>query len=110
MDTITVRVLGPADFDLLMAVPEGLFDDAIRADQARAFLHDPLHLCVLAFAGDLAVGMATGVVMYHPDKAPALFINEVGTRDGYLRRGIGTQVTQALTAVVLTQAEKLVIE
>ncbi len=96
MDTITVRHLGPDDFDLLMAVPEGLFDEPMRADQTRAFLNDPLHEAVLAFDGGLVVAMATGTVLLHPDKPPAMFINEVGTRDGYLRRGIATRVTQKL--------------
>ncbi|MEY1554276.1 GNAT family N-acetyltransferase [Yoonia sp. R2331] len=96
MDTITLRVLGPDDFELLMAVTPGLFDAPMRADQARAFLDNPMHVCVLAFEGDLAVAMATGTVLLHPDKAPAMFINEIGTRDAYQRRGIGTRVTQAL--------------
>ncbi len=96
MDTITVRVMGPDDFDVLMGVAPGLFDQAMRADQARAFLDDPLHHCVLAFDGDQVVAMATGTVLLHPDKPPSLFINEVGTRDGYLRRGLATKVTQAL--------------
>ena len=78
--TITLKVLGPADFDILLAVPDGLFDETMRPEQVRAFLDDPLHECVLAFDGDLAVGMATGVIMFHPDKAPSMFVNEVGVR------------------------------
>ena len=95
-DEITIRCLGPEDFQLLMAVPEGLFDEPMIAEQARAFLQDPLHELVLAYCGDLAVGMASGTILFHPDKPPSMFINEVGTRDGYLRRGIGTRVTQSL--------------
>ena len=98
-DTITLKRLGPDDLETLLAVRDGLFDEPMRPDQARAFLDDPLHECVLAFDGDLAVGMATGVVMLHPDKPPAMFINEVGTRDGYLRRGIGTAVTERMIAI-----------
>ncbi|WP_342076442.1 GNAT family N-acetyltransferase [Yoonia sp. SS1-5] len=98
-NTITLRTLGPDDFDRLMAVPEGLFDGPMRADQARAFLQDPLHECVLAFDGELAVGMATGTVLLHPDKAPSMFVNEVGVRDAYRRQGIGRQVTAHLFAV-----------
>ncbi|SEW30045.1 Ribosomal protein S18 acetylase RimI [Cognatiyoonia koreensis] len=98
-DTITLVHLRPDDFDRLMAVPEGLFDNAIVASQARAFLTDPLHECVLAYADDLAVGMATGTILLHPDKQPAMFINEVGVRESYQRRGIGRAVTEALIAV-----------
>jgi hypothetical protein len=74
-EPITLRRLGPDDFDLLMGVAEGLFDNPMDPDQTRAFLADPLHEAVLAFAGDEIVGMATGTIMLHPDKAPALFIN-----------------------------------
>ncbi|MDJ0828079.1 MAG: GNAT family N-acetyltransferase [Rhodobacter sp.] len=95
-DKITIRRLGPGDLELLCAVPEGLFDEAVDPGQARAFLDDPMHELLLAFAGDLAVGMASGTVLLHPDKQPAMFINEVGVRDDYLRRGIGRAVTQAL--------------
>lgn len=95
-DTITLRRLGPDDLGMLLAVPEGLFDEPMDPVQAAAFLNDPLHECILAYDGDLAVGMATGLVMLHPDKPPAMFINEVGTCDTHLRRGIATAVTQSL--------------
>jgi aminoglycoside 6'-N-acetyltransferase I len=85
---LTIRHLGPEDIDLLLAVPEGLFDAPIDAVQAAAFLADPLHEIMLAYDGDLAVGMVTGTVVFHPDKPPSMFVNEVGTRDGWQRRGI----------------------
>ncbi len=96
MKGITYRRLGPDDVALLMAVPVGLFDQPPDADRARAFLDDPLHEIVLAYADGVAVGMATGTVILHPDKPPSLFINEVGTRDGHLRQGIGRTVTRCL--------------
>jgi GNAT superfamily N-acetyltransferase len=65
-----------------------LFDNDILPDQAALFLADPANVIWLAFDGDDAVGMLTGTVLRHPDKAPALFVNEVGTRDDWLRRGI----------------------
>lgn len=104
--TITLKVLGPADFDILLAVPDGLFDETMRPEQVRAFLDDPLHECVLAFDGDLAVGMATGVIMFHPDKAPSMFVNEVGVRDEYLRRGIGRAVTERMFDIARTKGCK----
>ena len=57
VETITLRHLGPDDFDCLMEIPEGLFDEAMDPVQVRAFLDDPLHECVLAFSDDLAVGI-----------------------------------------------------
>lgn len=95
-DNITFHRLGPADLDRLLAVPRGLFDNDMDPEQAAAFLNDPGHVIVLAFAGDLAVGMATGTVLLHPDKPPSMFVNEVGVRDEWLRRGIGRAVTEQL--------------
>ncbi len=96
---ITFLHLRPADLDRLLAVPEGLFDGPVRPDQAAAFLNDPGHELVLAYAGDLAVGMASGTILLHPDKPPALFVNEVGVRDDWRRRGIGTAVAEKLFAI-----------
>ena len=94
--TITLHLMGPDDLDRLLAVEAGLFDNPIRPDQAEAFLNDPAHLLVLAFAGDQAVGMATGQVMLHPDKPPAFFIAEVGTREDWQRQGIASRVCTRL--------------
>ncbi|EBA12413.1 GNAT family N-acetyltransferase [Roseobacter sp. CCS2] len=98
-ETITLRHLGPADLKILLGVKEGLFDHAIRPDQAEAFLADPLHEIVLAFDKAEVVGMASGQVMLHPDKAPAFFIAEVGVRDAYLRQGIAKRMCVRLCDV-----------
>lgn len=98
-DCITISSPGPDDLSLLMAIPTGLFDNPMDPVQAAAFLADPLHELVLAFDGDLAVGMASGTVLLHPDKPPTMFVNEVGVRDSHLCQGIGTAVTKELFAI-----------
>ena len=40
--------------------------------------------------------MASGVHYVHPDKAPELWINEVGVATGYQGRGIGRRVVGVL--------------
>jgi ribosomal protein S18 acetylase RimI-like enzyme len=99
MQGIEIVELGPADLPRLLAVAPGLFDAAMRPDQAALFLADPANLCCLAYDGDMAVGMLTGTVLRHPDKLPSLFINEVGTRDGWLRRGIATALLTRTRAI-----------
>lgn len=95
-DTITLRHLGPDDLQLLLGVEADLFDNPIRPDQARAFLDDPLHEIVLAARGDSVVGMATGQIMLHPDKAPVFFVAEVGVRENDQRQGIAKRLCAAL--------------
>ncbi len=97
--TLTLKRLGPEDLALLLAVPEDLLDNPVDADQARAFLADPGHEMVLALMGDEVVGFASGTILLHPDKKPSMFINEVGTRDEWLRQGIGKAVTHRLIEV-----------
>ncbi len=94
-----IRELRAPDLDLLLAVPPGLFDNPVRPEQARAFLNDPGHILLLAFDGDHAVGMVSATRLLHPDKKPALFVNEVGTRDSHLRQGIATALLTHLLAL-----------
>lgn len=98
-ETITLRRLGPDDLQLVMDVEEGLFDNPIRPDQAHAFLADPLHEIMVALAGSQIVGMASGQIMYHPDKPPAFFVAEVGVRDGFQRQGIAAKLCAALVQI-----------
>ena len=95
-ETITLRRLGPEDLDVLLNIEEGLFDNPVRPGQAKAFLNDPMHEMVLAFAGNKVVGMASGQILLHPDKPPALFVNELGVRDAYLRQGIAKRLCAKL--------------
>ncbi len=85
---MSIVEVGPERIDLLLAIGPGLFDHAIRPDQARAFLASPLNVLLLACEGELAVGMATGTVLLHPDQPPVMFVNEVGTRETHQRQGV----------------------
>ena len=96
---ITIRQLGPADLPLLLATPDGLFDDRIVPERAREFLYDPRSVLMAAIDEGTIVGFASAVVTIHPDKArPELWINEVGVTDAYQRRGIGKRIMEAITA------------
>jgi ribosomal protein S18 acetylase RimI-like enzyme len=88
--------LGPEHIDLLCAVEPGLFDKPVDPVQARAFLADPRHHLVVALDEGRVVAFASGVVTLHPDKPPALFIIELGTRDSHQRRGFAAAVCRAL--------------
>ena len=98
MAEIEIRRLGPDDAAWLGRVAEGVFDHPVRPDRAAAFLACPSHLMVVALADGLVVGMGSAVVYLHPDKDPQMWINEIGTGDAWLRRGIATRVLHALLA------------
>ena len=97
---ITCRVLGPDDLDALTGAPEGLFDHPVDRAQAMAFLADPGHIIVFAWCWADVAGFASATILLHPDKPPAGFINEIGVREEFRRRGIGRAVSEALFAEV----------
>ena len=93
---IDIRHPGAGDLALVMAVAPGLFDNPLIERQARAFLESPLNHLVLAYEAGQAVAFASGTVLLHPDKPPAMFVNELGTRESHRRRGFGRAVLEAL--------------
>jgi ribosomal protein S18 acetylase RimI-like enzyme len=96
--SIEIRLLGPADIDILSHVADGVFDNPVESRWARMFLEDERHHMVVALDRGRVVGMASAVDYVHPDKAPQLWINEVGVAPTHQRRGIGRQLLEALLA------------
>jgi aminoglycoside 6'-N-acetyltransferase I len=90
----------------LDAVAEGVFDNEIVPASRDAFIASDNHHMFLAVAEGQVVGMISGVVYLHPDKPRNMWINEVGTGDAWLRRGIAT----ALMKEMLELAERLECE
>lgn len=101
--THEIRVLAPGDASVLDRVADQVFDEAVNAAWAREFLADPRHHLVVAIDEDTVVGFASAVHYVHPDKAPQLWINEVGVAPAYHRRGIG----RALLAAILERGRSL---
>ena len=93
-----IRELGVGDIGVLDRVRSDTFDNPIIPEQARAFLGSEFHRIVVALDRGEVVGMATGVIMLHPDKEPAFFIIEVGVHDDYRRLGLGRRLSKALIA------------
>lgn len=76
-----------------------VFDNAVDAVQLAAFVDDPGHELVFAICGLIVIGFASGTVLLHPDKSPALFVNEVDVAPDWQRQGIGTALCQRLIDV-----------
>ena len=92
----SLRLLGSGDADVLGNVAEDVFDHAVDRRWAAEFLSDPRHHLAVALDGERVVGMASAVHYVHPDKAPVLWVNEVGVAPTHRRRGIATQLLGVL--------------
>ena len=87
--TAQIRVLGAGEEEVLARVAADVFDHPVNPDWTRAFLADPHHHLVVAIDRDTVVGFVSGVHYLHPDKAPQLWINEIGVAPTHQGRGIG---------------------
>ena len=94
--SLIIRILGPCDGEVLNHVAPGVFDNPIDPRWTAEFLADPRHHLAVAIDEDLVIGIASAVHYVHPDKAPQLWINEVGVADDRRNQGIGRRLVQAL--------------
>jgi ribosomal protein S18 acetylase RimI-like enzyme len=94
--SLEIRLLGRDDRTLLDHVADGVFDGPVQEGWARAFVADARHHMVVARDEGVVVGMVSAVDYVHPDKAPQLWINEVGVAPSHQRRGIGRQLLDAM--------------
>lgn len=96
--SLTIRILEPDESAVLDRVAADVFDNEIDPRWTTEFFADPRHHLAVALDGDTVVGIASAVHYVHPDKAPELWVNEVGVAPTYQGRGIGRQLMQALFA------------
>ncbi len=73
-----------------------VFDNPVDPQQLARFQASEGHELVFAFSDGKVIGFASGTVIFHPDKPPAFFINEVGVEEAFRRRGIGTELCRRL--------------
>lgn len=94
--SIAVRVLGRDEAEVLTRVAVGVFDEPLEACWTTAFFADPRHHLAVAIEDGVVVGMVSAVDYVHPDKAPQLWINEIGVAPTHQRQGIGRQLLDAI--------------
>ena len=96
-DKIRCVEIGPDNLELLLSADDEMFDYPVKPDQARAFVDDPIHFLIFAMDDSQPVGFASAIINLHPDKDPILFVSEVGVIESHQRRGIATELMQAMT-------------
>jgi aminoglycoside 6'-N-acetyltransferase I len=97
--TIEIRLLTQGDEPLLDRVADDVFDNRVEAKWTRRFFDAPNHHIVVAIDDGIVVGMTTAVDYVHPDKAPQLWINEVGVGTSHRGRGIAKQMLERMLAL-----------
>jgi GNAT superfamily N-acetyltransferase len=96
--SVQIKRLEPHDAAVLQHVAPGVFDGPIHPRWSAEFLADPRHHLVVALDDGEVVGMASGVHYVHPDKAPELFVNEVGVAPTHQGQGVGRRMLGVLLA------------
>jgi len=95
-DKIRCVEIGPDNLELLLSADDALFDNPVKPDQSRAFVEDSNHFLIFAMDAKQPVGFASAIINLHPDKDPVLFVSEVGVTESHQRRGIATELMQAM--------------
>jgi len=103
MGDLSVRCVARSDAAGFDNIADDLFDGPIDRERLHEFLSDPRHHLAIAQDDELIVGFASAVHYVHPDKAPELWINEVGVAPSYHRQGLG----KAIIAQLLDHGRKL---
>lgn len=80
----------PASASLVDRVDPDVFDHVIDPRRLAAYLADPLHTMFVAMDDDLVVGHIRGCVHLQPDRAPDLYIDNLGTAPSHQRRGVAS--------------------
>ena len=95
---MAVRRLGPGDgreIDRYAAA----FDDPIRPDIVDRFLRDDRHHLLVVDVDGRPAGFVSATEVFHPDKPPELFLNELSVDEPFRRRGAATALLEELSAL-----------
>ncbi|MGI3168127.1 GNAT family N-acetyltransferase [Pseudooceanicola sp. C21-150M6] len=86
-----IRIL-PDNTGVLDRIADEVFDDRIDPDRLSDMLATPDHLLLVAVDGDLVVGQCLAMVLKGPDRAPSLYIDNLGVAPTHRRQKIGTEL------------------
>lgn len=96
LNDIEIKLASIEDLPAIEKVGDRLFDYSIKLDRAKEFFNDSRHHLVLAYFKGNIIGMASAFQYVHPDKDPALFMNEVGVLKEFQNQGIGRTIVRYL--------------
>lgn len=94
--TYAIHLITRANTSLLARVAEDVFDEAIQHDLLLTYVSDPRHALLVAEEDGLVVGQIRGNIHLQPDRAPDLYVDNLGTAASHQRRGVATAMIRAL--------------
>jgi len=75
---------------------ETAFDYNVLPDETRRFLLDERHHLLLGYIDGRPAGFVSAVEVFHADKRPELFLNEIGVVEDARRRGVARALIEEL--------------
>jgi len=102
LNLIKVCVLNKDEAHLLKNVADDVFDNAIDATWSTEFFADERHHLAVALWDSQIIAMASALHYIHPDKAPELWINEVGVASAHQGKGIAKRLLHVLFEHAIT--------
>ncbi|MDP3738946.1 MAG: GNAT family N-acetyltransferase [Hyphomonadaceae bacterium] len=95
---VLIHKVSAKNTGLLGNVDPDVFDHEIKQDMLAAYLADKRHAMFVAVEDGMVVGQVRGNIHLQPDRASDLYLDNLGTATSHQRRGIATQLVQALVA------------
>ncbi len=99
---IQIKIVETGDSSLLANVAEDVFDHDLDTARVTDFLNQPNRILCIAVAEGLVVGQARAAILLQPDKAPELYIDNLGVASAFQRQGIATRLLEAIIQVART--------
>lgn len=100
--TITITRITDANTDLLNRIAADVFDAPFRDEWIAQVTSRPDHMLFVALDpadGDRIVGQCLAMLLYGPDRAPALYVDNLGVTPSHRRRGIARRLMDQVTTV-----------
>lgn len=101
--SVTISLISRRNIHLLDRIADDVFDGPIDGGRLQSYLADPAHQLFVAVLNGTVVGQAKTVLHRHPDKAPGIYVEELGVSPVAQRRGIARALMDAVTTLARNQ-------
>jgi ribosomal protein S18 acetylase RimI-like enzyme len=96
--SITLRRAGPTDGEEVARL-RSAFDNEVSPEETQRFLADDRHHLLLGYLDGRPAGFVSAVEVFHPDKKPELFLNEIAVVEEARRHGVARALIEELAGI-----------